>query len=155
MNQDELLSNVLVRLKQKRGTMVKACHAARRAAIDADGPMQSRYDTAKKERSWLADSHAARIRSIDETISILKEALREPGRGGIGAVRVRFEGEKETSVCLLLPEGVSTELDEEGIIPVSLPSPLGRAISGTAPGQTAEVKIPAGMRIFTVLEGAP
>lgn len=154
MTRNKMIGRTLKNLEQKREEILASYRNARAAAANAEGPMQSRYDTVKKERSWLADSLAKRIRGIEETIMLLKAAGQEiaPITNGVEMVLVQFDKEENASLCILLPEGAAVELDEENIIPISIASPLGKAIVDTDPGEIVEVKTPGGIRMIEVLK---
>jgi transcription elongation GreA/GreB family factor len=128
-------------LNQRKRKLLESLAVAKKARNEADGKMQSRYDTQKEEWALQCEILESQIHDIDKLIKQLKsmEAPRFPGTISVGHyVDIEFEdGECET---FLLTDGQGG-VDLGEVQTLSTDSPIGKSILGTQQGQEITVDL--------------
>lgn len=146
-----VLKIILNRLEETALSTQKSLERTRRDAIESPGRMQSRYDSAKQELSYLADSLQNRLSQIQREITILRsfeitESLSED-EITLGSL-IQIEEEDEKRFYFILPVGsgetITTEFGE--VITITPSSPLGRSFIG----KTVEDIVFIGPRKLTI-----
>lgn len=140
MNNKMNLEDLIERRKQLEISYEEAV----KASIEADGKMQSRYDTQKEEWAGRANLIAMQIQQIDQTISRLKEELstasKTPPNEVIVGSRVTLQiDEDEPETFIVLDLGGGTNVSNYQILSTS--SPIGKAILGHRIGDKLVVQV--------------
>ena len=156
MDKKNLVEKLIRNFQEKAEESRKLFESARQAAIDAPGAMQSKSDTTKFQMSQLAESSLAVYKQIQRCISTLKEIdlSRECKAIGIGAV-VKVEEDQSESYYFILPincGGQSIELEEQEVNAIAVKSPIAQALLNKKAGDIINIKVPASLRIFRIIE---
>jgi transcription elongation GreA/GreB family factor len=114
-------------------------------AKEADGPMQSRYDTTKTEQAWLANAlmgmeiNVGRILSDWEN-TLSNEISDKAELGSLVFLEDLEYGEREWFYIIPLMGGLSIEIEGEKITGISVESVLGENLLGKEKGHKIEYK---------------
>lgn len=156
MNKKNLIEKLLANLQKRAEDLKGSFESARQAAIAAPGAMQSKSDTTKFRMSQLADSILSSYQQIQKCIVALKEI--DPSKDckviEIGAV-VKVEENQSKSYYFILPSdcgGQSIEFEEQEMNAIGAKSPIAQALLSKKVGDVVSVKVPAGLRIFKIME---
>lgn len=117
-------NQILCLLVNKLEETLNVLHAqykrTRQEAIDAPGRMHSRYDSAKQELSYLAESIQKRIMQLSDEIRMLKnlnlsdyESINGITLGSL--IEMQTEDELETRLYFILPVGGGNVIKNESI----------------------------------------
>jgi len=148
------------RLVQMRDSYLKTADDASFMAREADGPMQSRYDTTKTEQAWLANAlggmgeNADRISSDWDTTFPSKVS----DRAELGALVFLEDleyGDKDWFYMMPFAGGMSIEIEGESIRGLSVDSILGKNLLGKEKGQKIEYRVHEGdeeLQRFKILD---
>jgi len=141
----------LEELQELRKKLVVSWERANRASIEADGKMQSRYDTQKEEYAAEATMIQSQIDTVDRLIDCLEnlqrpESVDEIQIGHI--VQVQVEDDDPMNILLLEDLGGSVL---SGIQLISTQSPMGKAILGRKAGETVVYQGPAGGMVARIM----
>lgn len=139
----EKIKEELVALKKRRKEIIGRIQIAKEFG---DLSENAEYDDARNEQSFVE----GRIQELEEMIKrakIVAKAASKDGHVVIGSkVTVLCEGEEETYELV----GVNESDPASGKI--SVESPIGKALLGTAKGETVIVETPGGKLEYTVKE---
>lgn len=110
--------------------------------LNAQTRNESRYDTYREEFSRVAENFAARMKSLEQSKSLV-EGLREhegSEKVKLGSIveAVRDDGEKVTFV-VVETHSMKVELNDRDITFVSLGTPIARSLVDRTPGESVEV----------------
>jgi transcription elongation GreA/GreB family factor len=134
----------LTGLRMRRGELQRSYERAVKTSQEADGRMQSRYDTQKEEWAREAEMLHEQIIRLDEQIAYLSQLL-SPSQYEeveIGHV-VTLQVNGDDSENFLLVEGLGgTQIGE--IQTLSNSSPIGKAILGKCVGDKVTVNLGGG-----------
>lgn len=150
-----IISVILEKLNQTLETQNAIYEQSHKASLEADGKMQSRYDTTKEEMASLANSAMQSMGRTRRMISFFSEINTENGLSqdviGIGTVViVREQDRKETYFISKEAGGVTVEIDKEKFSVVSAESPIGKILIGQRPGTEIQIAAPGGKRNLTI-----
>jgi len=156
MNKKNLLEKLIMNLQQKAEEAKKSFESAREAVIAAPGAMQSKSDTTKYQMSRLAESHLNVYQQIQRCISTLKEI--DPYKNykviGVGTI-VKVEENQNEDYYFILPSDCgnqSVELEGQEVLAITIKSPIAQALVNKKVGDKINVKVPAGLRTFRIIE---
>jgi len=125
--------------KIKESEMKKASKDAQDRANEAEGAMQSRYDTFKEEGQNLAGGLKIRHKELEASLSIIKEILQEknfPDHDNVNIysyIEVEFEDSKKGEY-FMAPVMGGEKLDENISI-ITPHSPIGKSLMGKEEGE--------------------
>ena len=118
---------------------------ARKAQFEADGKMQSRYDTQKEDAAQEVAIYEGLTANIDNVIARLKTANTEQVSIDVveisRLITVEFDDGEQDKFLLLDTRGGVNIGDYQTLSPQS---PVGSAILGKRVGETVSVKLPSG-----------
>lgn len=129
-------------------TNEKQLKRTRRDVIEAPGRMQSRYDSARQEYGYLADSLQKRVDQIRRDLSILDnyQFKKESSNSGEvcvdSIVRTASENDNEKTYFLFLVGGgtiLKSSLLKNEVTVVTHVSPLGKGLLGKTVGDSIKV----------------
>ena len=129
-------------LEERRQRLLISLANAKKARDEADGKMQSRYDTQKEDAAQEVAMYEAMIADIEKLMQQLQVLDDEP-KDDVVAVGRRVEIEFDDgdhSEFLLLDDQGGVDLGD--IQTISTKSPVGSAIVGAKPGETMTVRLP-------------
>ena len=156
MDKKTLIEKLLINFEKKSKELKGSFESARQAAIAAPGAMQSKSDTTKSQMSRLADSFFSLHQQIQRGMSALKEM--DPSKIckviEIDAV-VKVEEDQNESYYFILPsdcEGQSIEIEEQKVNAIAVKSPIAQTLLNKKVGDVVNVKVPAGLRVFKIIE---
>lgn len=135
----------LLQIARKRWQEVKkASKDAQARANEAEGAMQSRYDTFKEEGQYLAGGLKIRCNELSETVTIIesidmKQFIRNHIVHIYSVIYVEFE-DGEESIFFMFPVLGGEEI-EDGITVISPTSPIGNALMGKEEGETFQYQV--------------
>ena len=132
----EVIKALLEKLSEALSLAERQLEQARQGAIEAPGRMQSRYDSAKQEFSYLAESYQKRIFQIKNEISTLEEwKVRQTSKEivDVGSlVETEEDRNKKKSFYFILPAGageiVKNRRLRKTITIISVKSPLAKEL---------------------------
>jgi transcription elongation factor GreA len=131
-------------LEKRKQELFTSLAAAKKARDEADGKMQSRYDTQKEEWALQCDILESQIYEIDKLMERLKKLEKPPSAAVVSVghrVELEFE-DGERAMFLLLDSQGGVDLDS--VQTLSIDSPIGRAILGARPGDRVTAKMKTG-----------
>ncbi len=147
-----LVNAIIGRLLADRDAMAAAARSAHEAATHPESKPENDKDTRGLELAYLAGAQADRAREID--VAVTEMRLLEP-RAFAGGARIAAtalvtldDGDDET-IYFLVPHGGGEKID--GVVVVTPPSPIGRAILGREEGDTVTVVLRGKPRELTIV----
>lgn len=126
--------------------------------IDAQHAMQSTYDTAKIETSWLVDAHMLRLQKYTDLIKHLKRrySARDSvsvGMDAIVAIRWLDVDSQEVEFYMISQcGGQNIPCANLEVITITATTPLGAALMGQNKGAVACFKTPLGTQKVEIVE---
>lgn len=144
MTKEELLENIIAKLKEELSLITEAAKNTYDIATHEENKAENEYDTRGLEASYLAGAQAARVSEMKETIAIL-EALKVKAFASTDVislsaiVELDFEGKLQTVFILPKAGGFKTLFNHKNIQVVTPNSPLGEALVGLKAGDIANI----------------
>lgn len=157
MNKQKLLQYVIETLTQREKNAQQSLEAARQAAIEAPGAMQSHSDTTKWQMSRRAEAIERSLFETQRALNALKYLVDHPPTitkvSGHAIVEVENLDDGSMAKYFLLPAGGGDtyEVDGEKIVVLNMGAPLALAFIGTVTGDEVEIKIQGTTRRFSVV----
>lgn len=156
MNKKNLVENLLINLEKKAEESRNSIESARQAVIAAPGAMQSKSDTTKSQMSRLAESYIVSHQQIQRCISALKEVdlSKEYKMVEIGTI-VKVKEEKDENYYFILPldyGSQSIKFEGKEVNAIAAKSPIAQALLNKKVGNVINAKVPAGLRVFRIIE---
>ncbi|MBT9169422.1 MAG: hypothetical protein DDT19_02781 [Syntrophomonadaceae bacterium] len=157
MNKQKLLQYVIETLAQREKSAKQSLEAARRAAIEAPGAMQSHSDTTKWQMSRRAEAIERSLFENQRALGVLKRLMDHPPTitmgSGYAIVEVKNPDDESITKYFLLPAGggETYEVDGEKIVVLNMGAPLALAFIGAVAGDEVEVKIQKTTKRFIVI----
>lgn len=156
MTKKNLIERLLINLEEEAESLRNSAESARQAAIDAPGAMQSKSDTTKSQMSRLAENLSSLYHQTQRSISALREidTSRTCKVVEIGAIVKIKEGQNEDYYFILPPGcgGQSIKLEKQEVNTIAVNSPMAQVLLNKKAGDVVKVKVPAGLRVFRVIE---
>ena len=147
----DLLNQVAQNILISAETLKRQTQETRKASIEAEGPMVTRYDTMKSEMDWLSHGLALATQEAREQLEELERLDLSPcilvKLGAI--VKVDFsDTEDQTKMYFVLSggAGISVLLGEDELQVITPSSPLGQALMGKHSGDSFTVRTPRAQR---------
>lgn len=143
MGKQELIGEVVGRLRERLGRMLAAGRSAEAYAKDEESRPEDKYDTRSLEASYLAAGQARQVEELAGAVRLLENwtppGLGEGDRIRLGAL-VEAEVEGEIAFYLLAPAGGGTSLTYLGcdLLVLTMDSPLAQRLSGRRAGDVLE-----------------
>lgn len=141
----QIIQATIKKLEKDREALRANIESTMQAARDAPGRMESRYDSTKAEKSFLAGSLQEHLIKIGSLLQSLKDfrfdeegAPKKIGVGNLVEARAR---EREFYVILPAGGGESVMIEElaSEVVVITPQSPLGKSLLGRKPGDTTTV----------------
>jgi len=138
INKRDLIEKLLYLTKIKEVEIKKASKEAQERANEAEGAMQSRYDTFKEEGQNLAAGLKIRHEELKASVSIIEEILKDdkfPAHSIIqhySYVEVEFDDGKEGK--FLITSLMGGEKLDDNITIITPSSPIGTSLMGKEEG---------------------
>jgi transcription elongation factor GreA len=136
---------LLKALEERRQELLEGLATATKAQFEADGKMQSRYDTQKEDAAQEVAIYEGLIADIDNVIKRL--TIVEAGQESVDTVEIgrlvtiEFDDGDEDTLLILDTRGGVSVGDFQTLSPQS---PVGCAILGKRVGETISVELPSG-----------
>jgi transcription elongation GreA/GreB family factor len=148
---------VLEKLQETLNMQNSMYENAHQSSLEAEGRMQSRYDSTKEEMAYLANSYQNSMqRTMESIVFFEKYKLIEdiPSQhiqlGSI--VRVEEDNDCETYFISEKSGGLKVDLEEEVIFVITPSSPIGQILLGQKSGSDISISTPGGNRRLKILE---
>lgn len=134
-------------LRSELATLASITAAARDEATSAESRPENKYDTRATEASYLAAGQGERLEALNRLVGWFAQQAGQPctiaTEGAL--LSVRLEGGSRW--ILLAPRGgPEVVVDDVAVQLISVGSPLGRALTGLAEGDVAEIESPRGLQ---------
>ena len=147
IDKKELLSCLILLIKDDIEKQRRSYESARNASIDAPGRMQSRYDTIGVESAWVADGLAKALNEKEMFINRLANfRLDEVGdKVSLGSIiGISTEGTSLLEYYFMLPVagGYKLQVGDKTIITLTPITPLGKTLIGKQVGDEIDIKFP-------------
>lgn len=139
------LQEELKRWKAERPRVIQAIAEAR---AHGDLSENAEYHAAK-ERQGLIEAHIARLESLLSRAEVIDPRRFNDNRVRFGATVTLYDEERDEEVTYQLVGEPESDV-EQGRLSVS--SPLGRALVGREEGDDVEVRVPMGVRRFSIVK---
>jgi len=156
MDKKDLVEKLLINFEKKVKESKDSFESARQAAIAAPGAMQSKSDTTKSQMSRLADGLFSLHQQTQRCVLALKEmdTSKVCKAIEIGAVVKTEEDQNETYYFITPPDclGQNIELEGQDVNAISVKSPIAQALLNKKVGDVVNVEVPAGLRVFRIIE---
>jgi len=149
----ELVTKLLAIANRKKDEMSKSAKEAQERANEAEGAMQSRYDTFKEEGQYLAAGLKIRLEEIKSDINQIKNILRsncfetKNKIGILSIVTVEFD-DNSISTFFIFPVLSGEKIDE--ITVISPLSPIGSALMNKEIDDEIEVEVGPNKRMGVI-----
>ncbi len=139
MNKQELVDQILTRLREEQRRCADAARAAQAEATDEQSKAENKYDTRGLEASYLAHGQSRQAAEIDEALQLFAAlTLRDFGPGeqaSAGAVlEVEQDGMRERYFLAPAAGGMELIADGRETLVVTGRSPLGKLLVGRQAG---------------------
>lgn len=139
----ELVRQIVARLKQQLSTMTEAAKAAHEASTGDQGKSEGKYDTQAIETSYLAGAQAEQSKTLAHSLHVFENLVLDdfPPDAVIGpGALVETELNGEMSYFLLTPcaGGISLEYDSGDLVTLSPDAPLYQELLGCQAGDLLE-----------------
>jgi len=145
MDKREAVLILLERATQKKKDIDEAGKGAQERANEAEGAMQSRYDTFKEEGQYLAGGLKLIGMELTDAVVTLKEAVRSNLPENCHKVSlysfVTVEYQNGSSESYFIAPVMGGEKIRENITAIRPVSPLGRVLMGKEEGESFLLKI--------------
>ena len=145
------MDSMVQKLNDKRITLQNGLETAKKARDEADGKMQSRYDTQKEEAALDVAMHEALLADVDRLIQTLQDvrpttpgSTVEVGR----LVTIEFP-DGEFGAYLFLDEQGGVDLGD--VQTLSVASPVGKAVLGASAGEERTVRLATGDMVVCIV----
>ncbi len=151
-----LLDKVIAHVDAELEVAAAAQRATADGATHEESKAENDKDTRALESSYLARGQAQRVMELSEQLALLRRVTpREftSGDASAASALLVLEGEDdEVEVVWLLPGAAGFELEACGVQlrVVTLKSPLGRALVGCYEDDDVEVRVPKGVKRYSV-----
>jgi transcription elongation GreA/GreB family factor len=159
MTKQKLLQHVVEALTQERRNTERSLEAARSAAIEAPGAMQSHSDTTKSQMSRLSEEMQRSIDEKDLALRALNALMYSGLPSNVEAVKVGSvvevrDGRNERAIYFILPAGGGIKVvdGDRTILVVTPRAPLSVALLGKRRGETVKLQIGPRHRELTVVD---
>jgi transcription elongation GreA/GreB family factor len=149
----ELLNELLVKMKEELRDLEIAAQANKEFATDQEFKAESKYDTRSLEASYLASAEAKRVEDLKLEIQMLEEVdLRPTEDISIGSL-VELKHQDQVRVYFLIPTagGTMIKMGDRAVLVVSVFSPLGAEMLGLKTGDDFEIETPKETRSYQVI----
>jgi len=152
LSRDSVRNEFKNRLVELRDTYYSDAEQAGEVAKSADGPMQSRHDTTKKEQSWLANAFGDRGDLVNTLLANWEEIFEDqPGEEiGIGSLILLEDTiQSRKDWFFLVPfnaGGLKVSVEEVVVQALNSNSLLGNSINGKTKGETVSYKPQGGIK---------
>lgn len=134
-----ILKDLLKKAEKLLADLTKTQKDAQDRANEAEGAMQSRYDTFKEEGQYLSDALKVRCNEAKKTVFMLKQVV----DSGISSashnvqltayIEVEFEDNDERGRFLMLP-AMAGETVNHNVTVITPASPVGKSLIGKEEG---------------------
>jgi len=135
------MQSELAVLEERRQRLVASLAVAKKARDEADGKMQSRYDTQKEDAAQDVAMYESMIVDLDKLIERLRVLDTTPRKdtAEVGSqITIEFD-DGEQQVFLLLDSQGGVDIGQYQTL--STMSPVGKAVLGARLGQTVQVRL--------------
>jgi transcription elongation GreA/GreB family factor len=152
----ELLNELIGRMKAEMHGLESAAKANKEFATDQEFKAESKYDTRSLEASYLASAELSRVEDLKLEIQMLEEVdLKLSAKSEeicIGSlVELRHKEQDRSFFLIPTSGGTLLNIGEKAVLVVSVFSPLGDALLGLKSGEEFEVETPKETRTYQVL----
>ena len=155
-DKERVLSALIAEVSATQQQAAQHAEGIRRDATHEEARPENDKDTRALEQTYLARGQALRAEAMVEQLALLRTLDLAPLRSGErirAGTLVRVEDEHGERTFFVSPCGGGTHLEVDGcsvqvITPVSA---IGRALLGKREGDEVEVRVPTGMRDYTVI----
>ncbi|MFA6352924.1 MAG: GreA/GreB family elongation factor [Candidatus Paceibacterota bacterium] len=156
MDKSEIIKKIISELEKRLEPLDEEIKDNHEFAIKAPGAMESHSDTSKFQFSRLAANLQSDYDKISESIKLLKkiDINKKSNRIEEGSIIKIKEGDK-ILFNILLPSvggGIIVSDGDIQITSISASSPLGKELIGKKEEDEVEIKLPSGIKSFTILE---
>lgn len=149
-----VVAAVIAKLSEELNHQRLSAKAAQDAATGEESKPENQYDTRALEASYLADAQSQRVNALERAVKALQEM---PSLGKFSAVNtgslveVSVDGLQKWFFLLPAAAGMVVEVAGHKISVLGHESPVGRALMGKAPGDSAEVTVPGGKKEYEIV----
>ncbi|MFH1654332.1 MAG: GreA/GreB family elongation factor [Pseudomonadota bacterium] len=154
----KIILSVIEKLTEERGRIEASLKAARQAAVDAPGAMQSHSDTTKFQMGILADNIA---KTLEDKKLAIQELTMFAGRRAYHTSSVNIKlgslvhvktNDGEIKLYFILPAGSGTEIMDENrhFFVIGPSAPIAAVLLGKSEGDTVTLRLPAKTNMFFI-----
>lgn len=156
MNKNELLQNIVSKLKEELRLITEAAQNTYDIATSQESKAENKYDTRGLEASYLAGAQAERVSEMKETIGVLESLkVKDFGKDAVIAFTALIDLEQngKTQTVFFLPKGGGFKITHQGkaIQVVTPDSPLGEGLMGLSEGDVVDVDAGAKSKEFEII----
>lgn len=155
INKKVIIDDLVARLQKELKEVEVAAASAKELATHSESKQEGKYDTRSIEAGYLAGAQAKRVEELKLDIQMLEELDIESKSdqlqlGSLGLIR---HNNTEKYYFLSSTSGGSiVDVNGQGILVISVFSPIGDAAIGMKMGDFFEVETPREIREYQVLE---
>jgi transcription elongation GreA/GreB family factor len=155
MEKQKIVNQLILNVNDEIGKAKQAYGTSREHASDQDMKPDGKYDTRSIEAGYLAGAQKVRADELELELKLLEDievrAFMPSDEIAIGAL-VEIELNKNNRKYFISPTagGTMLNIDGEGILVISVFSPIGNAVLGLITGDSFELETPKETRIYTI-----
>ncbi len=153
MQKNKVLKVLIKKLEADFEILKRAAMATYEDATHEESKPENKYDTRALEASYLAGAQAERVADTAEILLFCQNLpVREHAKVAIGALVEVISNDKQ-NYFFYLPKGggISVQVDGKTVSIISPASPLGKAIHGLKPGDTAEIEMNSQKKLYEII----
>lgn len=150
-----IINDLVARLQKELKEVEEAAASARELATHSESKQEGKYDTRSIEAGYLAGAQAKRAEEIKLDIQMLEDLDIEskPDQLQLGSLGLIRHNKAEKFYFLSSTAGGTiVDVNGQGILIISVFSPIGDAAIGMKVGESFEVETPREIREYKVLQ---
>lgn len=148
---EQLLTNVQNDLKLAS----EALESVKQFKYESDMKQEHKYDTRGIEAGYLSDGQAKRVEELQLELKLVEEiphrVYQSDEEIGIGALlEIEFNKLKKYYFLSTTSGGTMLNIEGQGVLVISVFSPIGSAVMGLKCGDSFELETQSGVREYTI-----
>lgn len=155
INKKLIINDLIGRLQQELKAVEAAAASTRELATHSESKQEGKYDTRSIEAGYLAGAQAKRVEELKLDIQMLEDLdidskSNQLQLGSLGLIR--HNKAEKLYFLSSTSGGTIVDINGQGILIISVFSPIGDAAIGMKAGESFEVETPREIREYEVLQ---
>lgn len=155
MNKSLIIQQLLSNVQNDLSLATEALESAKKFKFESDMKQEHKYDTRGIEAGYLSDGQAKRVEELQLELKLVEEIplknFLPDEEIGIGALlEIEFNKQKRLYFLSTTSGGTMLNIEKQGVLVISVFSPIGSAVMGLKCGETFELETQSGVREYTI-----